>query len=66
MEIPESEIRKLQVLWKEAGRGDLSFSKAKKKLQNLVDRGCPLAAHCKDCPKCFDGTCPALPLEDNN
>lgn len=61
--VTDEKVQQLIELWAKEKGEKLSVSKAKRKLQNMVDRGCPLAAHCKDCLKCFDGTCPALPLD---
>lgn len=62
IQVPEEKIQQLMRIWP----GNLPHARAKKKLEWLVAHGCNLSEKCMLCPKCFDGTCPALPLDGDD
>lgn len=59
--LTEDLVLELMRLWS----GKLPHKRAKKKLQYVADKGCPLLPHCLECPKVTDG-CPVLEGDDDD
>lgn len=63
IEITQEQITRFQELWRSAGNGKLSFTKAKKRLEKAVASGCEM---CDDCTKCSKvRECPIVRVDED-
>jgi len=54
----EDNVRRLMELWEKGGKGKLSYSKAKRRIEKAMERGCPMLRDCTKCEKVRE--CPVL------
>lgn len=54
----ETLVGMLQAVWKEEKGEKLSYSKANRRIENAIARGCTMSEDCSKCPKVRE--CPIL------